>query len=697
MRTLFGRGAATAFAIGLTGALAPAFAEEGMWTLDNFPSQSIATRYGAKIDQAWLDRVRLATIRLSNCTASFVSPDGLILTNHHCAEACLAEHSTRDRSLIEAGFLAAKPAEEPRCGTQIADTLVATENITDKVGAATRGLDDRAANDARKKALTELESACEAASSKDKKTGPLKCESVTLYQGGQYFLYKYKRYADVRLVFAPEAGIAAFGGDPDNFQFPRYCLDMSIMRAYENGKPAKTPNYLRINFAGPQSGELVFVSGHPGTTDRLLTVSQLQFQRDVMLPNWLLRYSELRGRYIQFAKTGTQAERITTDVLNSIENSIKVRRKELDALLDDALMERKRNDETALRASVTKDPQLRQATGDPWGDTALAEAVERTIYLPYVFAEGAAGFNSRLFRSARTLVRGAAERGKPNTERLREFTDAALPRIEQDLGAPTPVYPELERLTLVFGLERMREWLGPDHPLIRRLLVTESPDQLAERVISGTKLGDAAVRLALWKGGAAAVDASTDPMIALAKLVDPDARAIRKRYEDEVEAPTDRAAEKLAHARFAALGTSVYPDATFTLRLNYGTVQGWIENGTEVPPFTRLETAFARATGADPFRLPDSWTNAKARLDLATPVNFSTNNDIVGGNSGSPVINAKGEIVGLAFDGNIHSISGSYWFDTAKNRMIAVHPAIMREALAKVYGARELLRQLGGR
>jgi hypothetical protein len=680
-----------------TSMLPVAYADEGMWTLDNFPSGTVAEKYGAKIDQAWLDHVRLSTIRLSNCTASYVSPDGLILTNHHCAEACLAEHSTKDKSLIETGFLAATRGEEKRCAAQIADTLVAMENITDKVSAAIRGLDDKAANDARKKALTELEQACEQASAKDRKLGAVKCETVELYQGGQYFLYKYKRYSDVRLVFAPESGIAAFGGDPDNFQFPRYCLDMSVLRAYENGKPAKTPNNLRINFSGPAAGDLIFVSGHPGSTDRLLTLAQLKSDRNDTLPQWLLRYSELRGRYVEFSKIDAQAERIVRDPLNTLENSIKVRRKELDALHDDALLARKGEDDAKLQAAAAANAQLREAGVDPWQQLDKALAVQHAILLPYTYIEGAAGFNSRLFRYARTLVRGATERGKPNTDRLREFTEASLPRIEQNLAAPIPVYPELERLTLVFSLERMREWLGPDHPVVRSLLSKDSPDTLAARLISATKLGDPATRMALWKGGAAAVDASDDPMIALAKLVDPDARAVRKRYEDEVEAPTQIASERIARVRFAALGTSVYPDATFTLRLNFGTVQGWNENGSPVEPFTKLQTAFARATGEAPFRIPDSWMKVKDQLDPATPVNFSSNNDIVGGNSGSPVINAHGEIIGLAFDGNIHSISGSYWFDTEKNRMIAVHPAIIREALTKVYGAHELYKELGGR
>ena len=673
----------------------PVFADEGMWTFDNFPSAAVAQKYGVQIDAKWLNKVQLSIVRLSNCTASYVSPDGLILTNHHCADECLADNSTPEHSLIETGFLAADRSQEKKCGTQIADTLVAMENITERVNAATRGQDAKQANETRKRTLTALEQACEEASKKDAKTGPLKCESVDLYHGGQYFLYKYKRYTDVRLVFAPEDGIAAFGGDPDNFQFPRWDLDMSVLRAYEDGKPAHTPNYLRMNFNGPKAGDVIFVAGHPGTTNRELTLEQLKFQRNVYLPTWLLRRVEERGRLIEFSEQSPQNTRITADLLNTIENSIKVRRKQLDALHDDALMARKAEEEAKLRAKIKDDPAL-SALGDPYGDIAKAIKVQEGLWQPYTFLELGAAFDSELFVHARALVRGAAERAKPNGDRLREFTDAALPRIEQELAAPVPIYPELERITLTLGLERMREWLGPDHPVVRRLLAKESPQALAKRLIAGSKLADPAVRMALWKGGAAAIAASTDPMIELAKMVDPDARAVRKRYEDLVEGPQKLGAERIAKARYAAYGTSVYPDATFTLRLNYGTVQGWNEPDHAVEPFTKLATLFDRATGADPFRIPDSWLKVRAQLDPATPFNYSSNNDITGGNSGSPGINAAGEIVGLLFDGNIHSISGSYWFDTEKNRAVAVDTAIIREALTKVYKADALYKEMSG-
>lgn len=683
-------------ALALFALASAAQADEGMWTFDNFPKSAVKERLGVDVSDAWLDKVRLSTTRIAGCTGSFISPDGLMLTNFHCSWTCLSQLSTPQSDLMKNGFLARSRAEERKCPTQQVEVLVGMDNVTDKIQAVTRGLDDTAANKATKQELTRLEEACVAASKADRKTGELQCEAVELYQGGEHFIYKYKRYDDARLVFTPEESIAAFGGDPDNFQFPRWCLDMAVLRVYQDGKPLRTPNHLRVNFAGPEDGEPVFVSGHPGSTERLLTFEELKTLRNTFLPFWLQRNSELRGRYLQFAKGGEEQARIVQASLNSVENSIKVRRMELEALLDDKLMQSKLADERALRDAVNADPALKAAAGSAWDDMARAQETYRNMLVPHTFIETSAGFNSVLYNHAKNIVRGTAEREKPNPDRLREYTDSGLPQLLQGLKAKTPVYPQLERLKFSYSVERMREWLGPDDELVRKVLGSESPDSLAARLVDWSKLADPAVRMQLWEGGTAAVAASDDPMIALARMVDPSARHIRKRYEDEVEAPSRTASERIARARFKIRGTSTYPDATFTLRLNEGRVQGWTEKGEPVAPFTQLSRLFERATGQDPFRVPESWMAAKAQLDLSTRYNVSTNSDITGGNSGSPLIDARGDLVGLMFDGNIHSIAGSYWFDPQMMRAVAVHPAIMKEALTKVYQADALYKEISG-
>jgi len=674
----------------------PAAADEGMWTFDNPPRDDIRQKYGVTLDSAWLDRVRTATVRLDGgCTGSFISGVGLILTNHHCAEDCIAQNSSEGNDLVAAGFHAASREQELRCEEDSVSVLVGTEEVTAKVAAALEGVAPEGVVEARRAALTKLEQACEE-ESKKARGGPLKCERVSLYQGGQYWLYKYRRYEDVRLVFAPERDIAAFGGDPDNFQFPRWSLDFSLLRAWDGDQPARTPDHLRFAWGGAQPGDAVFVSGHPGNTDRLLTAAQLQVQRDTFLPFWLMRFSELRGRMIQYSKTGEEARRTAESYLNTVENSIKVRRKQFDALLDDALIESAQAKEAALQKAVAARPELADAAG-AWERIAAAQATWRNMLVPYTFLEGGAAFNSQLFMHARTLVRAATERGKANEARLPEYTEARLPALVQGLKADAPIYPEFEILRLSFSLERMREWLGPDDPVVRQVFGKDSPDTLAERLVRQSTLGNAAARTALFDGGQAAIDASTDPMIRLAAAVDPAARALRKTFEAEVEGPVARGQEAIARARFAEYGTSIYPDATFTLRFSYGAMQGWTEKGEEVRPWTELARAFERATGEPPFRIPGSWMAAKDGLDMTARANFTTDNDIVGGNSGSPMLNAAGEIVGLAFDGNIHSISGSYWFDERNNRSIGVHPAFIRTALEKVYGAKELLAEIDAR
>ena len=669
-------------------------ADEGMWTFDNIPKDVIARKYKVTLTDQWLQRLQQSVVRLeSGCTGSFVSAEGLILTNHHCAAECLSDLSTAQRDYIAQGFSAATRDAEVRCPGEQISVLMAMQNVTPQVTKAIASVPAAQTVAARNRILTELESECEAASQKS--GTPLSCEAVTLYQGGQYWIYKYKRYDDVRIVFAPEAAVAAFGGDPDNFQFPRWCLDMSLLRAYDNGKPAAVPAHLTIAWSGAAAGDPVFVAGHPGTTQRLMTVAQLKTQRDVFLPFWLLRFSELRGRLIQYSKTSAEAQRTAKDYLDSIENSHKVRRMQLTSLLDDRMMDQRMADERELRAAVQRARKGSAKASDPWDEIARAEQRERDILIPYTWLEGGAGFNSQLFGYARLLVRAADERAKPNASRMREYTDAALPQLRAEIEAHTPIAVEVEQVRLAFSLERMREYLGPDHPMIKSVLGNASPDERARQLVAGSTLADPAVRLTLYEGGQGAVSASTDPMIALARAVDAESRRLRTIYENEVEGPVRRAQQVIAEARFKAYGTRLYPDATFTLRLTYGAVDGWAEAGARVEPFTRLDRMYERATGAPPFALPKGWLDAKPRLELSRRANFVATTDIVGGNSGSPVVNARGEIVGLVFDGNIHSISGSYWFDTERNRTVAVHPEYMRTALEQVYRVEAIARELG--
>lgn len=668
---------------------APSLADEGMWTIDNFPSAAVKDKYGVDITDAWLQKVRSSVARMdSGCSASFVSTAGLVLTNHHCALSCIAQNSTAESDLEADGFLAARPEDEVACPTDRLSVLMETEEITSIVAAATAGKAGKEAGEIRRRTLKRLVQECEDAST-------LKCESVALYQGGEHWLYKYKRYDDVRLVFAPESDIAAFGGDPDNFNFPRWCLDMSILRVYEDGKPAATPNHLEWRTEGLDPGEAMFVAGRPGRTQRLLTVSDLKFLRNTTIPHWLLRNVELRGRYIQYARSGDEARRIVNAPLQGIENGIKVQRKRLDALHDDELFAQKTAAEQKLKAAVLADPELAAEVGSAWDDIARANATYLEFRDDYLFIEVGEAFKGRLFDYARSLVRVAVEREKPNQDRLRPYTEASLPRTRQLTLADRPIYAELETLQLSFSLEKMREFLGPDSPFVRQILGKKSPSALAAELVSGTDLADPAVRTRLWNADWETIQTSNDPMIRLALAVDEKARALRKRYEGEVEAPSDLAYEKIAKARFAIHGTAEYPDATFTLRVTYGAHEGWNEKGTDVRPWTTVSELFPRVTGEAPFRLPASWSDAGATLDGNSKFNFVGTTDIIGGNSGSPAIDKDGKLVGLIFDGNIHSISGSYWFDSKLNRTVAVHPEIMIDSLRSIYSADLLLEEMG--
>ncbi|MDF3035049.1 MAG: hypothetical protein K0S28_323 [Paucimonas sp.] len=665
-------------------------AAEGMWTLDNLPAQQIQSVYGFTPQKDWVDRVKRSSVRLAQgCSGSFVSPEGLVMTNHHCVRQCIEQLSTQKMDFTADGFLARRRSEELRCPEVELNRLEQITDITQQVTAATSGLEGAAYKQAKNAVDAKLTSECVGT---QKET--VRCDVVDLYHGGRYHLYKYHRFQDARLVWAPEDAVAFFGGDPDNFNFPRYNLDIALLRAYENGKPAAVTDYFPFSRNGATEGELTFVTGHPGRTQRQLTVSQLETLRDVTLLNRLLHLSELRGMLSQYGKRSAEASRISLNDLFSVENSYKAIYGQMQALLDPRLLQQKRTEEEALKRYVSGDKALSAKASGAWKDIEQVQISFREITTPYNVKELGRGFYSRYYTLARSLVRGADERVKANTERLPEFADARLPELEQQLFSSAPIYPDFEKAKLAWSLTKMREWLGADDLFVKEILGMQSPEQVAEALVSGTRLGDPAVRKALWQGGKAAVEKSNDPFIKLARQIDPAARAIRKRMESEVESVEKRNSQLIAQARFAQVGTSVYPDATFTLRLSYGDVRGWTYRGNSVTPFTTMGGAFARHTGAHPFALPPSWLAAKNRLNLQQPFNFVTTNDIIGGNSGSPVINRRAEVVGLIFDGNIHSLGGSFWFDENLNRSVAVHSGAILEALDKVYKAKHLADEL---
>ena len=662
--------------------------EEGMWTFNQFPAAKVQQKYGFTPTQQWLDHVRLSSVRLAEgCSASFVSPNGLVLTNYHCAVTCIQQLSSAGKDYSATGFYAATAAEEAKCPSQEANVLVEITDVTAQLKQKTAGLSDKAAFDARKAAIAQIEKNCATSES-------LRCEVVSLYGGGVYDLYKYRRYQDVRLVFAPEFSTAFFGGDPDNFMFPRYNLDASFIRIYENGQPVKTRDYFPISAAGPKEGELTFVSGNPGGTNRQHTVDMLELERDYTKPLTLFYLSELRGLLTEFQTRGEEQRRITQDELVFAENSLKAFKGEYFSLLERPFFAQKVAEEREFQKRVDADAKLKQQYGGLWTEIANIEKKERQLYVPYVYLEQGRGFDSDLFKHARRLVWMAAEFPKPNGERLPGYADARKPELQQAVLSAAPIYPEMEIETLTWSLDKLREALGPDDPAVRQLFGQRSPREIATQAIKESKLADVAVRKALMEGGQHAIDASQDPMIALAKLEDPIARKLRTQWEDEVQSARTRALEKLGAARFAVYGTSMYPDATFTLRLSYGTVKGWNENGKPVHPFTTLGGAFERATGRDPFALAPSWLKAKSKVNLQTPFNFVTTNDIIGGNSGSPVINKDAQLIGLIFDGNIHSLGGNYGFDESLNRAVAVDTRAILETVDKIYGARRVIEEI---
>jgi hypothetical protein len=666
-----------------------ALPDEGMWTFDNFPYAAVKASLGVTLDPQWLERVRGAAVRLSSgCSASVVSGAGLVFSNAHCVRQCAQQLSTSKMDYAANGFTAASRADERPCAGMQAEILSAISDVTSDVQTATAAKTGEAFVKSRDAAIAAIEQ--RACAGREKQ---FRCQVITLYDGGRYSLYTYRKYSDVRLVMVPEEQTAFFGGDPDNFNFPRYDLDFSFVRMYENGQAVATPDHLHWSLAPPKADEATFVAGNPGSTDRLMTADQLTSRRDLGLPWYLLQLSELRGRLVRFSQESPEHARIADFSLFGLENSFKAFMGEEKALIDPTLIAAKRHSDQELKARVTADPKLAQSIGDPWSEIAKVQSDYAALMMPNSLEEARAGMNSRLFGYARELVRAAEERPKPNSERLPGYTDSRLPLLEKSLLDPAPVYPELEQLALEFWLTKLREYLTVDAPATKIFLGKDSPQTLSA-ALARSKLGDAAYRKQLWEGGSAAVKASDDPMIRFVLATDQASRAVRKEYEQRVSGPTDRATQAIAKARFAIYGTNTYPDATFSLRISFGKVTGWTENDVAVPPFTYFSGLWSRATGQPPFDLAERWQHAEQRVNPATVFNFVTNNDIVGGNSGSPVIDAQGNVIGAMFDGNIFSLGGDFGFDPRMNRAVAVSTAAISEALRNIYQQPALLQEL---
>lgn len=668
-------------------------ADEGMWLFNQPPSGLLKEKHNFEPAAAWLDHLQQSSLRFSSGgSGSFVSEDGLVMSNHHVGADALQKLSDKEHNYLRDGFYARTLAEEKRCHDLELNVLMNIEDVSDRVNAAVRpDMTPEQAFQARRKIIAEIEK-----ESLDR-TG-LRSDVVTLYQGGQYHLYRFKRYTDVRLVFAPEQQIAFFGGDPDNFEYPRFDLDICFFRVYENGRPARVPHHLKWSRAGASDGELVFVSGHPGRTARLLTLAEIEYQRDVLYPEmlaWLHRREVLLTAY--GARSDENARRARDDLLG-IQNSRKAREGGLAGLLDPAFLERKQRAEQALKEAVARDRRFAQAR-DAWDRIA---GTQRTIAQSaglYQLIESGRGFSCGLFGIARTILRAGEERTKPDGDRLSEFRDSRRASLELGLFSEKPIYDDYEQVCLADSLTFLAERLGLRHPIVERALAGKSPRQRASALVLGTKVKDVAFRRRLYDGGKAAVDAARDPMIELARAVDADARAVREIIEAQDEIRR-QAHSQIAAARFALEGTNSYPDATFTLRLAFGAVKGYEESGMDVPfqtTFAGLYQRSAEQGGRPPFDLPERWLKARRRLDLKTPLNFVSTADIIGGNSGSPVVNRAGELVGIIFDGNIQSLVLDFYYTEEQARALAVHSSAITHALRRVYRADRLAGEIEGR
>ncbi|HEX6730455.1 MAG TPA: S46 family peptidase [Pyrinomonadaceae bacterium] len=671
-----------------------ALADEGMWTFNNVPRAEIKKRYGFDVTDEWLKKVQLASVRFNNGgSGSFVSPNGLVLTNYHIVEDIVGEVSTPEKDYAKQGFVARTRAEEIKAPSLELNVLMSIEDVTARVtGAVKPGTSDADAFTARRAEIAAIEG-------ESLKATGLRSDVVTLYQGGQYNLYRYKKYTDVRLVFVPEFQAAFFGGDPDNFNFPRFNIDMALVRVYENDQPVKPEHYFKWSTAGAKEGTLTFVTGHPGSTSRLNTVAHLEQLRDTSVPI-IIRLLERRETVLKkYMAMGEEQTRQSQSELNSVQNALKVYRGQLQGLKDPSLMARKTKEEEVLRKSIAANPERQKMYGDAWDAIAKAHQSLPSYIKERRIFDQAAAFNTTLFGFARTLVRMAAENEKPNAQRLPEFTDARRASVELALYSPAPIHDDFEKLKLADSLGFMVELLGADHELVKQVLAGKTPEARADELISGSKLKDVAFRKELAAGGQKAIDASTDPMIVVAKLIDAKGRELRKRYESEVTGVERSSYSKIARARFDTEGTKLYPDATFTLRLSYGAVKGYMENGKKIAPFTTLGGLYERSAHFKqqfPYNLPTRWMEKKSAVDLSTPFNFVSTNDIIGGNSGSPTINQNGELVGLIFDGNIQSLVGDFVFDESVNRAISVDSRGMLEVLRKIFGADQIAAELVG-
>jgi hypothetical protein len=661
---------------------APALADEGMWLPNAIPAAELKAKFGFEASPALLEHLQKSAVRFSTGgSGSIVSPDGLVMTNHHVGSDMLAKLSTPERDLLKTGFLARDRGQELPCPDLELNALWSIEDVTDRVtGAAKGAADTAAAGAAKRKEIARIEDESE------KSTG-LTSEVVTLYQGGKYHLYRYRTYRDVKLVFAPETAIAFFGGDTDNFEFPRYDLDCCFFRIYEDGKPLQPEHFLSWDADGAKEGELVFTWGHPGSTNRLYTADHVAFMRDVEEPMGLKRLWRNEVKLTTFMGRGAENARIAREDFFGTQNGRKASQGLLDALQDPAMVAAKRADEDALLKRLAGRPEAKDFEDGRAMVRASLDAWKRLA--PDYFALERRMRAGVLAGIARTVLRMKAEDAKPSAERLPEFGDANRESLEAMLYSPAPVYPQLEIERMTSMLSGLAEERGLDDALVRKLLDGKSPRARATELVRGTKLADVAARRN---------PDMNDPMIRFMASVDDQARAARKAWEDQVDAPQKIAYGKIAAARFAAFGDSVYPDATFTLRMSYGTVRGWTaEDGTEVPAFTTLGGTFdrAKARAGDPaFELPKSWLDARAKIDAGTPFNFVSTNDIIGGNSGSPIVDADGEVVGLIFDGNLDSLAGDVVFDGTRNRATSVDARGMLEAMRKVYGADSLVDEM---